>query len=92
MSLKKRPPSRRGLLVWAEALKEGFFRVVNFQSGAATPPTETDPRAVMRGGGSGIILDEGRFILAPSSWEVTFIMHLGKGDGILEMLFPLPVG
>lgn len=46
----------------------------------------------MRGGGSGIMLDEGRFILAPSSWEVTFIMHLGKGDGILEMLFPLPVG
>lgn len=78
--------------MWAEALKEGFFRVVNFQSEAATPPTETDPQAVMRGGGSGIILDEGRFILAPSSWEVTFIMHLGKGDGILEMLFPLPVG
>lgn len=78
--------------MWAEAQKEGFSRDVSFQSGAVTPPTETDPRAVLRGEGSGIRLDEGRFILEPSSWEVTFIVHLGKGDGFSEMFLPLPVG
>lgn len=65
--------------MWAEAQKESFSRVVSFQSVAATPPTETDPRAVMREGGSGIRLDEGRFILAPSSWEVTSSCTSGKG-------------
>lgn len=76
--------------MWARAQKEGSSRVFRFQSRAGTQPTETDPWAVMMGGDSGFRLGEGRFILAPSSREVSFIAHLWEWD--LVMFLPLLVG